>query len=167
MNQISTEILSWRYLAGIKLTKNWLKEKKTFCLTIQNKINSVSFTKFMESIFRQLQELQDWNYNIKNTDTVNLPWYTSWWNTGCAFYIVNKKGFNRYKRKLWITEWDKNTACARNRNRVPGVMSHSLRMSDMLFHDTICILYLWMSKMNQSNLKGSLVSPIIGMTSTH
>ena len=47
--------------------------------------NTVSFSKFMESIFRQLQ---DWNYNnTKHTNNVNLPWYTSWWNTGCTFFV--------------------------------------------------------------------------------
>ena len=56
---------------------------------LKHHINSVSFTKFMESIFRQLQ---DWNYNnIKYTNIVNLPWFTSWWNTGYIFYFVNKK----------------------------------------------------------------------------
>ena len=53
---------------------------------LKHYINSVSFNKFMESIFRQLQ---DWNYynNIKHTNIVNLPWYTSWWNTGCTFIL--------------------------------------------------------------------------------
>ena len=69
----------------------------------------------MESTFRQLQELQDWNYNnIKHTNTVNLPWYTSWWNTGCIFYFVNKavvcavphqihwNPFSRMNPSIWI-----------------------------------------------------------------
>ena len=52
---------------------------------LKQHINSVSFIKFMESIFRQLQ---DWNHiNIKHNNIVNLPWYTSWWNTGCIFIL--------------------------------------------------------------------------------
>ena len=55
---------------------------------LKHHANTAPFTKFMESIFRQLQ---DRNNNIKLTNSVNLPWYTSWWNTGCTFYFVDKK----------------------------------------------------------------------------
>ena len=68
---------------------------------LKHHINTIFFNKFMESIFSQLQELQDWNYNnTKHTNTVNLPWYTSWWNTGCTFYFVNKKRWSRELGKI-------------------------------------------------------------------
>ena len=52
---------------------------------LKQHINSVPIFKFMESIFRQLQ---DWSHNkFKHNNIVNLPWYTSWRNTGCTFIL--------------------------------------------------------------------------------